>query len=425
MFCLACFLWLCRLFLCFVVFCLGLSGAQPSVDACIPSLTQGREPANVLSDLYRSGVFLLENSVRSSTRKTYSVGVRAWFSFCETIAADPFLREEPALWYTVKSLFGFREGIMMAFISNLYFDVGLRPTTISIYLSSVRFFLKTSGIDVSFLNSPGVSGARTGMCVLYRGNNPVAGERTLPITVDFILFAIGLFGQFSAPQNYVLVVAMVLAFTCLLRSCEYVGKYKLLGQDVTFEFLPPASGQIVFVSASDYRTLSSMARSSLCGVVIHNAAAKNDPSGEGYRFHYARQRFSGRAAFDIVEILFDWAVAARLRPSDPFLSYRQCWALSYSRFNTAIKFVATSMKLDASRYSTHSLRIGGASVLAAAGLPDYFIQVIGRWKSLAFLSYIRSASSMFNKALSALTNPSLLTVSHLFAMNPASTRPRP
>jgi hypothetical protein len=162
---------------------------------------------------------------------------------------------------------------MMAFISHLFFDAGLRPTTISIYLSSVRYFLKTSGIDVSFLNSPSVSGARTGMCVLYRGLNPIANERTLPITVDFILVAVKMFGRLDSPQVYVLVVAMILAFTCLLRSCEYLGKYRLLGQDVIYEFLSPSGGEIIFVAASDVR-LFSMSRGSLCGVIIHNAAAK-------------------------------------------------------------------------------------------------------------------------------------------------------
>ena len=39
--------------------------------------------------------------------------------------------------------------------------------------------------------------------------------------------------------------------------------------------------------------------------------------------------------------------------------------------------------------NTHSLRIGGASAAAAAGLADVEIQRLGRWKSGAFLRYIR------------------------------------
>ncbi len=96
------------------------------------------------------------------------------------------------------------------------------------------------------------------------------------------------------------------------------------------------------------------------------------------------------------------------------------WVLSYSTFQKAIKTVAISLGLDPSRYSSHSLRIGGASVMAAAGLPDYVIQLIGRWKSLAFLTYIRSNLSMFTKALSVLSNPDLFTISHLMGVNSGS-----
>ena len=38
--------------------------------------------------------------------------------------------------------------------------------------------------------------------------------------------------------------------------------------------------------------------------------------------------------------------------------------------------------------NTHSLRIGGASALAAVNTPDYVIQLLGRWRSDAFREYI-------------------------------------
>ena len=54
-----------------------------------------------------------------------------------------------------------------------------------------------------------------------------------------------------------------------------------------------------------------------------------------------------------------------------------------SLFQQAIKRIAVKMGLDSSLFSTHSFRIRGASLLAAANVPDYVIQRIGRWKSLA------------------------------------------
>jgi hypothetical protein len=37
----------------------------------------------------------------------------------------------------------------------------------------------------------------------------------------------------------------------------------------------------------------------------------------------------------------------------------------------------------------HSFRIGGATLLAAAGYPDHIIKLAGRWQSDAFLVYVR------------------------------------
>ena len=365
--------------------------------------------------LLDNGVHLLLNSVQDSTKKSYDVGIRKWFSFCQTISCEPFLRTEPLLWSSLGSAFSFREGVMMAFISHLFFDKSLKPTTISTYLASIKYLLKTSGVDIFFLSSPAVSSVRTGMCLVFRRNNLAADTRTLPITVDFILFARRLYGM-GTPEKRVIVVALILAFTCLFRSCEYVGKYKLRSRDVIFEFKVSGRVSPVLVCAYD-ESLSKFSKDDLCGVIVHNAGAKNDPEGEGYRFNYPRQSPSDNAAFDIVEVLYDWAVTARVRADDPFLSYRNKWCLSYSVFQDAIKTVAFRLGLDPSRFSTHSCRIGGASLLAAAGMQDYMIQIIGRWKSLAFLTYIRSASSFFTRALSALTNPSLFTLSHLMKMN--------
>ena len=39
--------------------------------------------------------------------------------------------------------------------------------------------------------------------------------------------------------------------------------------------------------------------------------------------------------------------------------------------------------------NTHSFRIGGASAVAAAGIPYFVIQALGRWKSDSFKRYIR------------------------------------
>jgi len=63
------------------------------------------------------------------------------------------------------------------------------------------------------------------------------------------------------------------------------------------------------------------------------------------------------------------------------------------------------------------MRIGVASLLAAAHFPDYVIQNMGRWKSLAFLHYLHWAPSMMSKTLEALTDCSIFTLRDLQKMH--------
>ena len=50
-------------------------------------------------------------------------------------------------------------------------------------------------------------------------------------------------------------------------------------------------------------------------------------------------------------------------------------------------------------FSSHSFRIGAATVAARNGVPDHLIQSMGRWSSNAYQLYIRTPSD----ALAALS----------------------
>ncbi len=48
--------------------------------------------------------------------------------------------------------------------------------------------------------------------------------------------------------------------------------------------------------------------------------------------------------------------------------------------------------VDASQYSGQSFRKGAATAASQAGYSDSFIQSLGRWKSAAYISYIRTST---------------------------------
>ncbi|CAH3146405.1 unnamed protein product [Porites lobata] len=82
-----------------------------------------------------------------------------------------------------------------------------------------------------------------------------------------------------------------------------------------------------------------------------------------------------------------------------------CWPdaspITRSFFVTALKEDLQFCDLDISHYKTHSFRIGAASWAAAKGMSDTQIRDFGRWKSNAFLRYIRTSTMGSQSAFQA------------------------
>ena len=66
--------------------------------------------------------------------------------------------------------------------------------------------------------------------------------------------------------------------------------------------------------------------------------------------------------------------------------------ISSGAVNSAVKRVAKVLGLGLN-ITGHSLRIGGCTAAAAAGIPMEIIRVIGGWFSDAMLSYIRASAA--------------------------------
>ena len=56
-----------------------------------------------------------------------------------------------------------------------------------------------------------------------------------------------------------------------------------------------------------------------------------------------------------------------------------------------LRTALTQAGVDSTHYAGHSFCIGAATAAAQAGYSDSFIQSLGRWKSQAFVSYIRAS----------------------------------
>ena len=64
-------------------------------------------------------------------------------------------------------------------------------------------------------------------------------------------------------------------------------------------------------------------------------------------------------------------------------------SLTVDQVRIEVKTLMSSLGLDPARFGAHSLRIGGATAAAAAGVPPSVIRVMGRWNSDIFEIYTR------------------------------------
>ena len=151
----------------------------------------------------------------------------------------------------------------------------------------------------------------------------------------------------SYPDHLTLGAAILLAFFALLRSSELL--------------------------ALRWRDLARTSEG--YEVLVHRS--KVDPFRSGATIRVAPSGDPGLCAVTTLDTFL-----ATERPRDGALFRFQTGSpLVRQRLNALVKDLASRAGVDSSRYSSHSFRIGAASTAAAAGVPEWKIQALGRWSS--------------------------------------------
>ena len=119
-------------------------------------------------------------------------------------------------------------------------------------------------------------------------------------------------------------------------------------------------------------------------VQVNIKASKTDPFRKGVAI------CMGRTNNDLCPVA---ALAAyiTLRGSGegPLFMLKNQTPLTRDRFVKMTRDKLSTAGIEASHYSGHSFRIGAATTTSAYGVEDSLIQTLGRWKSAAYLLYIR------------------------------------
>ena len=123
-------------------------------------------------------------------------------------------------------------------------------------------------------------------------------------------------------------------------------------------------------------------------VSIYLRHSKTDVFGVGAWVHM------GRADRPIcpVKALLGYLSVRGTSPG-PLFRFADGSPLSRTKLVDAVRSALQGRGVQVAGFNGHSFRIGAATAAAARGVPDSLIQTLGRWRSSAFLAYIRTPIS--------------------------------
>ena len=122
-------------------------------------------------------------------------------------------------------------------------------------------------------------------------------------------------------------------------------------------------------------------------------ASKTDPFRKGSDIHIGL----GRHSLCAVQVMMAY-LSQRGSSPGPLFCLRDGQPLSCGLLTKWLRQIMAAAGI-AGNFSSHSFRIGAATVGACNGIPDHLIQALGWWTSNAYQLYIRTPS----KAMASLT----------------------
>jgi hypothetical protein len=284
--------------------------------------------------------------------RVYESGQRRFLAFCTHFSLIPL----PAT-----------ESVLCRFVAFLAAS-GMSYGSVRSYLSAVRHLHIMSGLPDPSL-TPLAQLAYT-LRGLRREGATTPRAKRLPITPALLRRVHRAWSSVPlSPDRRMLWAAFCLGFFGFLRAGEFTCPSQ---SAFAHEML-----EVGDISVDSHTTPTHMQVQLKC--------SKTDPFGAGFTLHLGR---TGDELCPIAAMLGYLAY----RPSHPgfLFLFQDGSTLSRPRLCHELHQALQIAGVPTVGYSGHSFRIGAATTAARLGLSDSLIQTLGRWKSAAFLDYIRT-----------------------------------
>jgi hypothetical protein len=300
----------------------------------------------------------------------------------------------------------------------LFALLALKAANVKKHLTALKYQFITRRCNAQVFDWAELTTIRSGLT-----RQPISdahiSRRRLPFSVSMVSAVYRAYAHSRLLSQRANAVAVVLGFCCLLRPSEY-----LVGTQhddhvlraSAFEFECKNSGMVMDrglrVRARGTRLvpahrLYTVRWEDVVLVRIYMDTAKNFRVGRALWFSVG----TSIQSFHLVRVLYDCILTSAPQQRDFILSWptlnrskpRQRTSLRYKDFTAVVKHAAMQAEFAPNRFGCQGLRVGGETLLRAAGATDGEICLMGRWKSLpACLGYQEVSTATHDRMLDML-----------------------
>ena len=311
-------------------------------------------------------------ALTASTHKTYKSAERRYLQFCSMFNIKPLPTTEAVLCYYVACLG----------------QEGLSHATIKTYLLGVRQIQIAHGFqDPHIAAMPRLQQVLRGVRVV-QGKDGRAPRPRLPITPGILRKMKGVWDEEGRSWNSCMLwAASALNFFSFCRSGELT-----VPSEKSYDPTAHLSYSDIAVDSRDNPSI----------IAIHLKKSKTDPFRQGVRITVGRTKDK----LCPVTALLSYLAKRGDRPG-PLFIWQDGRPLTRLQFVDEVRKVLKKANLPAEQFAGHSFRIGAATTAASMGLEDSLIQTLGRWKSSAYLLYVKLDPTKLAAVSNILANSSV------------------
>ena len=300
----------------------------------------------------------------------YRAGWRKYLEFCRTYSLHPLpVTEHKQLTFSA------------------YLSLTVNWGTIRSYLSAIRFVQIRTGLpDPSATPSPKLPYVLNG---IRRASPQHTRIQRLPVTPALLSSIHSLWSQQPITFDKTMLWA---AFCTGFFGCMRAGEFT-----ATSEHIP--TNQQQYLASTD---LTVNCHHNPQVITLHLRHSKTDQFSRGAHIYFGRTQ----SVLCPVSALLAY-MAIRPPTPGPLFIFQDGTPLTRQKLVYHLRKAVSNLGLTTAGYSGHSFRIGAASTAARVGINDSTIQLMGRWKSSAFLTYIRSSKDQLVRVSTLMASPSL------------------